>query len=246
MDTLPFSSKVAEPTTGRFRAERGRGRRGQAAAAARPWPCPALAQPHCATAFLQLCLHHALAPIHKGEGRNGLDLCLVFVTSSTVSPSEQLDSIAAFLVGFMEGVSPKGQGADGPSWRYYSWYACFRRERSPTSRALPTAATSTRLREVPLQSRHVKQWDFPWMVHASRTSRCRPQTVAGDKHSTSPELPVSRALRGRPPESPSRSHSSLQTPQAEALGTTWALRGSGHKLLSFLHLGKGRGCAGLA
>ena len=183
MDALPFSSKVAEPTTGRFRAERGRGRRGQAAAAARPWPCPALAQPHCETAFLQLCLHHAPAPIHKGEGRNGLDLCLVFVTSSSVSPSEQLDSIAAFLMGFMEGVSPKGQGADGLSWRYYSWYACFRRERSPTSRALPTAATSTRLREVPLQSRHVKRWDFPWMVHASRTSRPRPQTVAGDEHS---------------------------------------------------------------
>ena len=85
------------------------------------------------------------------------------------------------------------------------------------------------------------------MVRASRTSRRRPQTVAGDKHSQ--PLPSS-LFPGQcavgPSESPSRSHSSLQTNQAEAAGTTWALRGSGHKLLSFLHLGKGRGCAGLA
>ena len=86
----------------------------QAAGGARPWPWPASARLRCATTFLRLCLHHAPGSNTQGRGTEGLDLCPVFVTSSSVSPSEQLDSIAAFLVGSMEGVNAKGQGADSP------------------------------------------------------------------------------------------------------------------------------------
>lgn len=82
-----------------------------------------------------------------------------------------------------EGVNAKEQGVNSLSEHYYCWYTCFRLGGSPMFQALQTGVMSTRLREVPLQSRYVKWWDFSWMAHASCTSRRRPQTSTGDEHS---------------------------------------------------------------